>query len=221
MTRELRLHRKAAAEGTATSLMVFLHGYGADGKDLLGIGDALAPHFPGTAFVAPDAPDPCINNPMGFQWASIPRMDGSSEEDADAAFAASADDIQALLDDLLAEYDLPPTRLILFGFSQGCMLGLHVTPRRAEALGGLIGVSGWMKSPETLAAEATAKPPVLLVHGDMDDVVPIQGMQQAGAALEQAGFTVYGHVMKGTGHGIAPDGIQVAMAFMQDRLSDG
>ena len=218
MTRELTLHRKDAASGKATSLVVFVHGYGADGNDLLGLADPLAPHMPDTAFVSPDAPDPCINNPMGFQWAPIPWLDGSSEEDAARGMLASIADVNAMLDAELARFDLTPDRLILLGFSQGCMISLHVAPRRAAPVAGVIGVSGQLLVPEALEAEAVSKPPVLLIHGDADDVVPFSSLNEAGQVLSQAGFEVYAHVMRGTGHGIAPDGLSVALTFMREKL---
>ncbi len=218
MTRELTLHRREAQSGKATSLVVFLHGYGADGRDLLGLADPLSPHMPETAFVAPDAPDPCTNNPMGFQWSPIPWLDGSSEEQASSAMQSSIADVQAMLDELLAEHDLSPDRLVLFGFSQGCMISLHAAPRRPSPIGGVVGMSGRLLMPERLEEETVSKPPILLVHGDADDVVPFASMQEAGQALTGAGFEVYAHVMQGTGHGIAPDGLSVALAFMRDKL---
>ncbi len=218
MSQGLTLHRRAARSGTATSLVVFLHGYGANGEDLLGLADPLAPHLPDTAFVAPDAPDPCINNPIGFQWAPVPWLDGSDEVRAAADFARSADLVNAMLDGLIAETGLGPDKVILFGFSQGTMLALHVAPRRTEQLAGVAGFSGRLMVPDRLAAEAVSKPPVLLVHGDADDVVPFPSMGEAGRVLQEAGFTVYGHVMHGTGHGIAPDGLGVALTFMRECL---
>ena len=218
MTRDLTLHRRDASSGKATSLVIFLHGYGADGNDLLGLADPLSPHMPDTAFVAPDAHDPCTNNPMGFQWAPIPWLDGSSEEQAKAAMLASIADVNAMIDGLLSELELTPDRLILLGFSQGCMISLHIAPQRAGTISGVVGISGRLLVPETLEAEAVSKPPIMLIHGDADDVVPFASMHEAGQALTGAGFEVYAHVMKGTGHGIAPDGLSVALAFMRDKL---
>lgn len=220
MTRDLTLHRRSPRSGDPTSLVVFLHGYGADGKDLLGLAEPLGDHMPGTVFVAPDAPDPCTNNPMGFQWSPIPYLDGSSEAQAREAMIASIADVNAMLDALLTEYDLEPDRMILFGFSQGCMLSLHIAPRRTRPVAGVVGISGRLLVPETLASEVASKPPVLLVHGDADDVVPFASLQEAGSTLTAAGFEVYAHVMKGTGHGIAPDGLSVSLAFMRDKLGN-
>ena len=174
--------------------------------------------MPDTAFVAPDAPDPCTNNPMGFQWSPIPWLDGSSETEAWAAMERSIADVQAMLDRLLADYGLAPDRLMLFGFSQGCMISLHAAPRRAEPIGGVVGISGRLLVPERLAAETVSRPPILLAHGSADDVVPFASMHDAGQALTAEGFEVYAHEMKGTGHGIAPDGLSVALAFMRDKL---
>ncbi|MGP3723458.1 alpha/beta fold hydrolase [Cereibacter sphaeroides] len=218
MTRKLTFGRRGAAPGEATSLVVFLHGYGADGADLLGLAEPLAPHLPGTAFVAPDAPEPCRANGFGFQWFPIPWLDGSSETAAAEGMAAAARDLDAFLDERLAEEGLPPEALALVGFSQGTMMALHVAPRRAEEIAGIVGFSGRLLAPDRLAEEARSKPPVLLVHGDADPVVPFADMSLAGEALAEAGFTTYGHVMKGTGHGIAPDGLSVALAFLKERL---
>lgn len=218
MTRELKAGRRAPQSGSATSAVVFLHGYGADGADLLGLADPLAPHLPDTVFLAPDAPQPCSGNPFGRQWFPIPWLDGSSEEAARQGMAEAVDDLNAFLDKMMADEGLTPDRVILFGFSQGTMMALHVAPRRDQPVAGVVAFSGRLLEPEALATEARVKPPVLLLHGDQDPVVPFADMQQAANGLVAAGFEVYGHVMKGTPHGIAPDGLSVALAFIRDRL---
>ena len=218
MTRSLTTGRRAPASGTVRSVVVFLHGYGADGNDLLGLAEPLAPHLPDTLFLAPDAPERCTGNPFGWQWFPIPWIDGSSEAASAEGMARAVADLDAWLDGVVAEEGLTAGQVALVGFSQGTMMALHVAPRRAEAVAGVVGFSGRLLAPERLAAEAVSRPPVLLVHGDADDVVPPQSLPEAGEALQAAGFTVYGHVMRGTGHGIAPDGLSVALAFLRDVL---
>ncbi len=219
MTRALQAKSRPARSGAAKSAVIFVHGYGADGADLLGLADPLGQHLPDTAFHAPDAPQRCSGNPFGYQWFPIPWLDGSSEAEARAGMAEAVAALDAYVDAVLAAEGLTPDRLALFGFSQGTMMSLHVAPRRPAALAGVVGFSGRLLAPEQLAAEAVSKPPVLLVHGDADEVVPFADMQVAGQALTAAGFTTYGHVMRGTGHGIAPDGLSVALAFLRDVLS--
>lgn len=216
--RELQFGRRGVAQGQATSLVVFVHGYGADGADLLDIADVLAPHLPNTAFVAPDAPEPCVNNPFGRQWFPIPWLDGSSQEDAAAGMARAVVDLNAFLDARLADEGLEPQALALVGFSQGAMMSLHVAPRRDTAIAGVVAISGRLLVPERLEAEAVVKPPVLLVHGDRDEVVPFADMSLAGDALAKAGFATYAHVMKGMGHGISPDGLGVTLSFLKEML---
>lgn len=218
MTRALEFGRKGAAQGTAQRLVVFLHGYGADGADLLGLADPLGPHLPGTAFVAPDAPEPCRATPFGRQWFPIPWLDGSSEAAADAGLAAASDDLNAFLDARLADEGLTPDRMVLVGFSQGAMMAMHVAPRRPVPVAGVVAISGRLLAHERLAAEAVAKPPMMLIHGDQDEMVPFANMDFAAEILARAGFDVYGHVMRGTGHGIAPDGLGAALSFLRDRL---
>lgn len=215
---ELNYKRRASRSGEDTSLVMFLHGYGADGADLLGLAEPLAPHMPDTVFVAADAPTRSMANPMGYQWFPIPWIDGSTEAVAAEGLMRSARLLDGFIDKVLADEGLAPENLILFGFSQGTMISLHVAPRRVEPVAGVVGFSGRLMFPEALAIEALSKPPVLLIHGNADDVVPFQEMQVAGEALQEAGFEVYGHVMQGTAHGIAPDGLSVALTFIRDKL---
>lgn len=218
MTRVLDSVRRDAASGKGTSLVVFLHGYGANAQDLMGLADPLAPHMPDTVFVSPDAPEDCAGSPMGFQWFPIPWIDGSSEEDSAKGMDAAVDDLNAYLDRVMEEEGVSAEKTMIFGFSQGTMMALHVVPRRLLAMAGVVGFSGRLMSPELLEDEAVVKPPVLLVHGDQDDVVPPASLPEAGDALAAAGFEVFAHVMKDTAHGIAPDGLSVAAAFMRDKL---
>ena len=218
MSRELKFGRKAAVSGKARSMVVFLHGYGADGADLLGLADPLGPHLKDTVFYAPDAPAPCAGNPFGRQWFGIPRFDGSSEVEAAVAMNRAADDLNAFLEARLADEGLTPAQLALVGFSQGAMMSLHIAPRRETAIAGVVAISGRLLRPQLLQSETKVKPPVLLVHGDQDPVVPFADMGLAGDALVAAGFDTFGHVMKGTGHGIAPDGLGVTLQFLKERL---
>ncbi|TAG27331.1 MAG: alpha/beta fold hydrolase [Rhodobacterales bacterium] len=199
-------------------MVVFLHGYGANGEDLLGLSEVLAPHLPGVAFLAPDAPEACAGGGFGFQWFPIPWIDGSPQALAEAGLDAAATDLNGFLDARLAEAGLGADRLVLIGFSQGAMMSLHVAPRREEPVAGVVAISGRLLRPEQLETEARVKPPVLLMHGDQDPVVPFSDMGKAGNALMAAGFPTYGHVMQGTGHGIAPDGLGVALQFLKERL---
>ena len=219
MTRVLTAGRKEPQSGDTRSAVVFLHGYGANGVDLLGLADPLADHLPDTLFVAPDAPENCAGSPFGYQWFPIPWIDGSSEEESSRGMQQAVEDLNAFLDALMVDEDLLPEQVCLFGFSQGTMMSLHVAPRREDPVAGIVAFSGRLLEPELLADEVQSSMPILLVHGDQDDVVPVQSLPQAAEALQNAGFSdVYAHVMKGTAHGIAPDGLSVALAFIRDQL---
>ncbi|MEL0435582.1 alpha/beta hydrolase [Phycobacter sp. K97] len=220
MTRVLTAGRKEPFSGSTRSVVVFLHGYGANGADLLGLADPLGEHLPDTLFVAPDAPERCAGAPMGYQWFPIPWIDGSSEEESMRGMQAAVEDLNAFLDALMVDEDVLPEQVVLFGFSQGTMMSLHVAPRREDPVAGVVAFSGRLLGPDTFKDEVVSRMPVLLVHGDADDVVPVQSLPEAAEALQEAGFQeVFAHIQKGTGHGIAPDGLSVALAFMRDKLS--
>ena len=142
---------RAAASGVADSLVVFLHGYGADGDDLIGLAEPLAPHLPNTRFLAPNAPERCVNNPMGYQWFPIPWLDGTPEAVARASAAAAFAALDGWLDAVAVE--TPPERTVLVGFSQGTMMALHVGLRRRAPFAGIVGFSGRLLEPELLPGE--------------------------------------------------------------------
>ena len=210
MTLDGPRHPPVAGAGLAR-IVLLLHGSGADGDDLIGLAPAWAPTMPDTLFVAPHAPFPCEGAPSGRQWFGIYGRDDAMRL---AGLRAAAAIVDGLIDDLLAETSLPPAALTLAGFSQGTMLALHVGPRRAERLAGILGYSGRLLAPELLGEEVQSRPPVALIHGERDDLVPYASMAEAAAALERAGFTVETQGRPGLGHGIDPAGIQAGLAFM-------
>ena len=215
---ELQSGRRGVAQGQAKYLVILVHGYGADGNDLLGLADPLGQHLPDTVFVAPDAPNKCSGNPFGFEWFPIPWLDGSSEEAAREGMAQAVVDLNAFIDKTMQEEGVTAAQTILLGFSQGTMMSLHIAPRRAEPLAGIVGFSGRLLEPENLATAVLSRPPVVLIHGDQDEMVPVASLPEAADALVAAEFEVYTHISKGTGHGIAPDGLGVALHFMREKL---
>ncbi len=199
-----------ASGDAARALVVFLHGYGADGNDLIDIGRAWAAEMPNTAFVSPNAPFPCGMAPVGREWFPLTMRDPAEYR---RGAVSAAPHLDATLDAELARLGLADADMVLVGFSQGTMMALHTAPRRARACAGVVGYSGLLPGAEMLAAEARVKPPVLLVHGDRDQVVPPAMMPMAAKALEGADFTVETHTSRGLGHGIGPDGLRLGLDF--------
>ena len=203
--------------GRARQLVVLLHGWGADGDDLIGLAPSWGALLPEAAFVSPHAPFPCE---MGFgrQWFSLADR---SPQVILAKARLVAPMIDAFIDERLAEHGLAPADLALVGFSQGTMMALHVAPRREAPIAALVGYSGRLIGADLLEAEAKTRPPVTLIHGANDEIVPAASMETAGAALKSAGFAVETHLRPGLGHGIDPEGITIAGRFLAGRFTAG
>lgn len=193
------------SKGPAQQLVVVLHGLGADGQDLIELAPHWAKALPDAAFVAPDAPDPCDMGPYGRQWFSL--QDRQPARMAAGARAARGA-LDAFLDAELARLSLPGSALALAGFSQGCMMALYTGLRRAVPPAAILGYSGALVAPERLAAEMTGRPPVLLVHGEADDVVPAAASRAAESALRAAGVPVEALYRPGLAHSIDIVGIE-------------
>ncbi len=202
-----------AAGAAPRQLVLLLHGYGANGDDLIGLAPHLAQVLPEAVFVSPNAPYPCRQNPFGgFQWFDVWQGEGA---DRLTQVRSAAEIVNAFIDSELARLGLSDERLALLGFSQGTMLSLHVGLRRANEPAGILGYSGRLESPELLEEEITARPPVMLIHGDQDPLLPVELMGQAAARLSECGVSVDTHVCPGVGHGIDADGVRLGGEFLQ------
>lgn len=210
MTRPLDGPRLAPRGRAASALVVLLHGYGANGDDLIALADAWQPILPDAAFVAPNAPDMIPGMHGGLQWFGLTLRD-PSEYWRGVSSAQPA--LDRFLDAELARHRLGPERLVLVGFSQGTMLALHVGLRRASAPAGIVAYSGLLAGPEHLA-QTPARPPVLLVHGETDDLIPVEALHTAREALAATGLPVEWHVRPGLGHGIDPEAQWMAGTFI-------
>ncbi|MBU1375093.1 MAG: dienelactone hydrolase family protein [Alphaproteobacteria bacterium] len=199
-----------ASGAKPTSMVILLHGYGSNGDDLIGLVPYWRDALPNTVFLSPDAPQPCPGAPGGRQWWPLTSF---SPEARAAGVREPAATLNAFIDAQLAAYGLTEDRLALVGFSQGTMVALHVGPRRAR-LAGIVGYSGMLADPDALAAQARSKPPILLVHGDADPMVPFAAMGQAEAALGPLGFEVTTHASRGLGHSIDEAGLRLGGEFL-------
>ena len=187
------------------------HGYGADGNDLIGLAPQWAPLLPEAEFIAPHAPFPCEAMSFGRQWFGF--QDRSQAQVFEGVRQAAAI-LDHYLTELLAERGFDETQLALVGFSQGAMMSLYVSLRRAKPVAAVVAYSGRLFAPERLATELRARPRTLLVHGDADQVVPPESLPQAYAALEAAGVRVGQMRRPGIGNGIDGGGLARGGAFL-------
>jgi phospholipase/carboxylesterase len=204
-----------AGGGAPTSMVILIHGYGSNGEDLIALGDYWREALPHTLFLAPNAPRPCGLAPWGFEWWPLTDLEPAALAQG---VRQSAPALDAYIDDQLARHGLSEDRLALVGFSQGTMMALHVGPRRARTLAGVVGYSGALVDPLELAREMRTAPPVLLVHGDADPTVPVTAMHQARLALEPLGFAVETHLAFDLGHSIDEAGLALGRRFLAERL---
>jgi phospholipase/carboxylesterase len=201
--------------GNVKNIVVFLHGLGADGNDLLSLSDEFVAVLPDTAFYSPNAPFVCDMAPYGYQWFSLQQR---IEEVILEGIKIAAPILNHYLDGLLTKHKLQPKDLALVGFSQGTMMSLYVAPRRAEPIACVVGYSGAMIMPELLEKETISKPPICLVHGDADNVVPYGAMIHAVDALMQNHIPHEAHCRPNLGHGIDGQGITIARNFLKKCL---
>jgi phospholipase/carboxylesterase len=207
-----------SAGGAPRQIVVLLHGVGADGQDLIGLAPMLAETLPHALFIAPDGPQPCDMAPYGRQWFSL-------QDRRPAALLAgvkrAAPLLDGFLDELLARHGLDESRLALLGFSQGTMTALHAAPRRRRPVAAVLGFSGALIGAEALQQEARCRPPVMLIHGDADDVVPVDAMFMAVEGLQAAEIAVQWILRPGLPHSIDPYGIAAGGRFLADMLAAG
>ena len=211
-----RLVQPPTAGGAPRALVVLLHGLGANGADLMGLAPYWAERLPHAAFVAPDAPEPCDMAPFGFQWFSLQDRNPLAMM---RGVAAAAPVLDAFLDEVLAEQGLEGDRLALVGFSQGTMMSLHVGLRRARAPAAIVGFSGALLAGPELFLQIRARPPVLLIHGDADPVVPVSALDAAAIGLRAVGVAVETERRPGLGHSIDDVGLERGGAFLAHALN--
>jgi phospholipase/carboxylesterase len=215
--------RLAPRSGTARQLVVFLHGYGADGNDLIDIGRVWQGLLPDAAFVSPHAPRPCGQAPAGREWFPLTFRDPNERW---TGVNAAAPGLNAFLDAELARHNLPNAALALVGFSQGTMMALHVGLRRRGSPAAIVGYSGMLVIPEdiapdTFAGEIVSRPPVLLVHGDQDELIPVEALMHTAQELAALDVPVEWHVSAGVAHGIDQEGLRHGGEFLARRFRAG
>lgn len=208
--------RPPASGGKPRRLVILLHGLGADGNDLIGLAPYWARLLPDAEFLSPNAPFPCDMAPYGYQWFS---SQDRSPEAVLGGVRAAAPILDAFIDEALEQRGLGSGELALVGFSQGTMMSLFVGLRRAEPVAGIVGFSGRLLAPELLASELRSRPPILLVHGTEDPLVPYSSLAAAETTLKAAGVPVETVTSVGIGHSIDDQGLRQGGQFLKKVLS--
>ncbi len=201
----------------STSMVVLLHGYGSNGDDLIGLVPYLQDALPNTVFVSPNAPESVPMLATGYQWFPLQTL---AREERDKGVYYANDIVDQFLDQMMVKYRLSEEQTVLLGFSQGTMMALHVGLRRQRKLAGILGFSGMLAAPGKLKDEIQSRPPVLMVHGEADDVIPIPAMFEAIGALEANNVTVDKHISPHCAHSISEDGLKKGAFFLKKKLVD-
>ncbi|MFD0986058.1 alpha/beta hydrolase [Methyloligella solikamskensis] len=205
-----------ASGGPAKQLVILLHGYGADGNDLIGLGRSWAPLLPDAAFVSPNAPNACAMSPMGREWFPLSFRDA---EEYSRGVAEAKPILNGFIDSELKRYSLAEGSLALVGFSQGTMMSLAVGLSREKPPKAILGYSGALAESEFAADIGEKGPNILLIHGDMDQVIPVEALTMAREHLTALGLSVESHIAKGVGHGIDQEGLMLGGGFLKNALT--
>ena len=211
-------------------LSILLHGYGADGNDLIGLAPQLAAALPDTSIYSPNAPFPCELSPFGRQWFSLAEYDPEflrrAPETMSGALAAMAEGARknaAYVDDfinhVMETHDVSADKVALVGFSQGTMMALQTAPRREKQIAGVVGFSGALLGEQAFGSEIKSRPPMVLVHGTADPIVPIEASRLAKETLAANGIEVSLHERPNLQHGIDAEGFEIALSFLKTYLA--
>jgi len=199
-------------------IVLLLHGFGSNGADLMSFAPHWRPQLPDALFLAPNAPQRCGHSASGFQWWPL---NAFSPQALAAGAANAAPAIDAFIDRKLDQYGLTESELAIVGFSQGTMMALHVGLRRSRQVAAILGYSGMLTGARQLSDDAITRPPVLLIHGSSDPIVPVAALHAAKSDLERLGIDVTTHVSHGLGHSVDPVGLRMGGEFVRKALIGG
>lgn len=200
-----------------TSMVILLHGYGANGQDLISLGEGWAKDLPGVVFVSPDAPNKCDMSPFGLQWFGLGDW-------SPVSLSRGAQAVSPWLNDLISQqmgqYKITPDRLVLAGFSQGTMMALYTALRWPQKIAGVLGYSGALICTEDWDNITLQQPDICLIHGIADNVVPVAAHYHAAQMLQSKSLPFEGHVLPGLMHGINDYGQHLGRDFLLRVLAD-
>ncbi len=199
----------APRSGSVKRAVIFLHGYGSNGDDLLGLAPLM--DLPDTQFLAPNAPFPFEFYPGGYQWFGLADRDPARIL---REIIVAAPILNAFIDATMLRFGLTEENIALIGFSQGSMMSMYTALRRAKPLAGVVAISGALKGDDALAAEIQSRPPICIIHGEADEVVAFGEMAHAEKILKANNVPVETHARPRLGHGIDEVGIDIANAFL-------
>ena len=196
-------------------MIIFVHGYGADGNDLIGLANYFQSTLPEAIFLSPHAPEACSMNPSGYQWFDLTSTDPAVLW---SKILVAADHLNEFIDSKLLEYNIAEENLALIGFSQGTMMSLHVSLRRKNTMAAVLGYSGRLIGADLLKDDLISKPSIYLIHGDQDPMVPYQESLTAEKVLKKYSIDIKTHISEHTQHSIAEDGLRIGVDFLASKL---
>lgn len=196
-------------------MIIFVHGYGADGNDLIGLANYFQSTLPEAIFLSPHAPEACSMNPSGYQWFDLTSTDPAVLW---SKILVAADHLNEFIDSKLLEYNIAEENLALIGFSQGTMMSLHVSLRRKNTMAAVLGYSGRLIGADLLKDALISKPSIYLIHGDQDPMVPYQESLTAEKVLKEYSVDIKTHISEHTQHSIAEDGLRIGVDFLASKL---
>ncbi|MDA7764060.1 MAG: alpha/beta hydrolase [Candidatus Pelagibacterales bacterium] len=196
-------------------MIIFVHGYGADGNDLIGLANYFQSTLPEAIFLSPHAPEACSMNPSGYQWFDLTSTDPAVLW---SKILVAADHLNEFIDSKLLEYNIAEENLALIGFSQGTMMSLHVSLRRKNTMAAVLGYSGRLIGADLLKDDLISKPSIYLIHGDQDPMVPYQESLTAEKVLKEYSIDIKTHISEHTQHSIAEDGLRIGVDFLASKL---
>ena len=195
--------------------VILCHGYGGDGKDISILASYWKSYLPETIFICPDAPEKCAASPTGFQWFDL--MDQTPEQILSKSLVAEIK-LNKLIDEIKDEYNLLANQIVISGFSQGCMISLQTGIKRKDKINSIIGYSGKIINLEHLSKNIVSRPNIILMHGDIDQVVTIDGLLEAKDFFAKNDFKIETKIFKNCEHRIPTEGSSLGLQFIKKHL---
>jgi len=195
--------------------VILCHGYGGDGKDISILASYWKSYLPETIFICPDAPEKCAASPTGFQWFDL--MDQTPVQILSKSLVAEIK-LNKLIDEIKEEYNLLANQIVISGFSQGCMISLQTGIKRKDKINSIIGYSGKIINLEHLSKNIVSRPNIILMHGDIDQVVTIDGLLEAKDFFAKNDYKIETKIFKNCEHRIPTEGSSLGLQFIKKHL---